>query len=136
MKNLTQYRASELEKKRIADLMNMIPCNHGKVLDIGARDGFVSLQLAKRFEVTALDLEPPHIEHPAINCVGGNVCSLDFTEDTFDVVLCAEVLEHIPSALLPAACSEMARVSSKYVIVGVPYRQDIRVGRTTCLACN
>jgi hypothetical protein len=135
--DLTQYRASEKEKARIADLLHLIPAHGDTVLDIGARDGFISFQLAKRFaSVTALDIEKPRVEHPAVKCVRGDVCSLDFDDDSFDAVLCAEVLEHIPSALLPAACAEIARVSRRCVVIGVPYRQDIRVGRTTCHACG
>jgi hypothetical protein len=135
--DLKRYRASEKDKARIADLLALIPSNSGTVLDIGARDGFVSLQLVERcMAVTALDLEQPRVEHPAIQCVKGNVCSLGFDDNAFDVVLCAEVLEHIPAALLSTACAEIARVSKRCVIIGVPYRQDIRVGRTTCNFCG
>jgi len=135
--DLTQYRAGEKEKARIADLLAMIPSNGGTVLDIGARDGFISLLLAERFsEVTALDLDRPRVEHPAIKCVKGNLCALDFDDNAFDVVLCAEVLEHIPPAFLSAACTEIVRVSKRCVVIGVPYRQDNRIGRTTCHACG
>jgi hypothetical protein len=61
---------------------------------------------------------------------------LGFADDFFDFVLCAEVLEHIPTASLSRACSELGRVSKHYVLIGVPYRQDIRVGRTTCWSCR
>ena len=49
---------------------------------------------------------------------------------------CAEVLEHIPPNLLERACAELARVAKSYVIIGVPYKQDIRYGRTTCIYCG
>jgi hypothetical protein len=37
---------------------------------------------------------------------------------------------------LGQACSELGRVAKDYLLIGVPYKQDIRVGRTTCSACG
>ena len=39
--DLTKYRNSDKEKKRVADLMGLLPSNVATALDIGARDGFV-----------------------------------------------------------------------------------------------
>lgn len=106
-------------------------------LDVGARDGFISRLLAGHFPfVTALDLELPSIDHERVQSVKGNIAALDFPDASFDLVFCAEVLEHIPKDLLGTACREMARVSKEYVLIGVPYKQDIRVGRTTCGCCG
>lgn len=134
--DLTEYRARESERQRVADLMRMIPEGRS-VLDIGARDGYLSLKLLERFEsVTALDLERPTMNHERITCVQGDVTKLQFPANTFDVVLCAEVLEHIPPDLLPQACRELVRVAKSHVVIGVPFKQDIRVGRTTCANCG
>ena len=86
--------------------------------------------------VTALDLEQPLIDHDRIHCVKGDVTALDFSDGSFDLVFCAEVLEHIPTTYLATACHELSRVSNRYLLIGVPYEQDIRVGRTTCRLCG
>lgn len=135
--DLSEYRNSEKERERIADLMALLPGNIETALDIGARDGFISKLLAERFpRVTALDLEQPAIAHEKIQCVKGDATALDFPDNAFDLIFCAEVLEHVPSKLLSKACKELSRVSNRYLIIGVPYQQDIRVGRTTCRACG
>lgn len=135
--DLTDYRNSVSEKERVNDLMALLPGAMDSVMDIGARDGFISRLLAERADrVTALDLELPVIEHPRVHCVKGDVTALDFDDGVFDLVFCAEVLEHIPGAILQNACDEMARVSRRYVLIGVPYKQDIRLDRTTCRACG
>jgi hypothetical protein len=135
--DLTAYRGSDREQGRIRDLMGHVPEKGGKALDIGARDGYLSLQLAKLFaSVTALDLERPVIEHARVQCVSGDVCALSLPDNAFDLVLCAEVLEHIPPASLALACAEISRVARDLVLIGVPYRQDIRKSRTTCAACG
>jgi hypothetical protein len=68
--------------------------------------------------------------------VEGDASQLDFADGSFEVVLCAEVLEHIPSNLLAKVCGELVRVTSAAVVIGVPYREDLRVARTLCLACG
>lgn len=55
--NLQEYRNKATEKLRVAKLMSLIPLNGATALDVGARDGFLSLQLVKYFDnVTAIDL--------------------------------------------------------------------------------
>lgn len=135
--DLTEYRNSASEKARVSDLMSLLPEGGCSVLDIGARDGFISRLLADHFSmVTALDLEQPSIEHERIQCVKGDITALTFANASFNLVFCAEVLEHIPTHLLKTACRELARVSKEYVLIGVPYKQDIRVGRSTCGSCG
>jgi cyclopropane fatty-acyl-phospholipid synthase-like methyltransferase len=135
--DLTDYRNSTSEQARISDLMRLAPATGRTALDIGARDGYLSKLLAERFKsVTALDLQMPVIDHPRIACVQGDITALQFPDAGFDLVLCAEVLEHIPPPHLAKACRELARVSGKYVLIGVPYKQDTRLGRTTCVSCG
>ncbi len=138
--DLTRYRESDSEKKRTEDLMRLIRLvsdKSKKVLDIGARDGYFSKLMAEHFEnVTALDLKKPSIHHKNVYCVGGDITDLKFSDNSFDIVFCAEVLEHIPIQLLDRACSELTRVSGNFLLIGVPYKQDIRIGRTTCYSCG
>src|SRR5215470_7764548 len=135
--DLTEYRAGESARNRIAVLMMLLPENLDSVVDVGARDGFISKLLAGRFpKVTALDLEEPRIDDERIRCVKGDVTDLNFPDASFDLVFCAEVIEHIPSRTLVRACSELSRVAREYLLIGVPYKQDLREGRLTCHACG
>jgi SAM-dependent methyltransferase len=135
MSNLEQYRASEDEKARTADLLRMLPRGRRSVLEIGARDGHFSRLLANYFtEVVALDLEKPSFEIDRVITVEGDVTRLNFADDSFDCVFCTEVLEHVPD--LQKACHEISRVARHEVIVGVPFKQDIRVGRLSCQRCG
>jgi SAM-dependent methyltransferase len=132
-----QYHESQKEQTRIANLMAHLPVGVDSVLDIGARYGYITRKLAERAgSVTALDLEMPLVDDPRVRCVQGDATALAFADSSFDLVFCAEVLEHIPSPDLERACREMARVSRRWVLIGVPYKQDIRLWRTTCQACG
>jgi SAM-dependent methyltransferase len=127
---------SESERARTADLMRLTPTGYESVLDAGAREGYYSNLLCERFAaVTALDLNPLKPEHmKGVRCVQGDLTKLPFPDSSFDVVFCSEVLEHVPA--VAKACSEIVRVAKHEVLLGVPYRQDIRVGRTTCGSCG
>lgn len=135
--SLADYRASESEKLRTEDILRHTPQRGRIALDIGARDGHFSLMLADRFdEVIALDLTMPTVAHPRVRCVKGDAAALELEDRSVDFVLCAEVLEHVPPQLLPRIGREIERVARGPILIGVPYRQDIRVGRTTCSACH
>ncbi|HTE43480.1 MAG TPA: class I SAM-dependent methyltransferase [Steroidobacteraceae bacterium] len=135
--DLTTYRNSAQEQNRIGDLLGLIPEPVHSALDIGARDGYISRALTTRCElVTALDLEKPKIVHDRVRCVQGNAAQLAFQNGEFDLVLCAEVLEHLPEPVLNAAARELQRVTSRCLLVGVPFEQDTRLDRTTCYTCG
>lgn len=130
------YRATASEQERTADLMALAPRSGAVALDVGARDGYFSRLLADRFErVIALDLAKPDISHRRVECVQGDAGALPYADASIDFVLCTEVLEHIPPQHLRRVCSELQRVCRSRLLIGVPFREDTRVGRTTCYSC-
>src|SRR5262245_28885278 len=128
---------THLEKARIGSLLGLIPKGRSTVLDVGANDGYISQFLVNYFDtVTALDLNKPPIEVERVIPVKGDVTCLEFPANSFDTVLCVEVLEHIPSQLLSKACAELARVARYDLVIGVPHRQNLRNNRMTCGHCG
>ena len=133
--NCEMYRSSSTEQQRIADLLELLPRGRRSILEIGSRDGYHTRLLTQIFDsVTALDLEKPQFDIPRVVTVEGDVTQLDFPDRFFDSVLCAEVLEHVPN--VERAAREITRVARHEVVVGVPYKQDLRVSRLTCDGCG
>lgn len=134
-RRMEEYRESASERERTADILRLLPKNRSSVLEIGSRDGHFSRLLPQHFsEVTALDLKKPEFQIDSVVTVAGDVTKLAFPSNSFDCVLCTEVLEHV--ADVRAAALEIARVAKHEAIVGVPFEQDIRVGRMTCRNCG
>jgi SAM-dependent methyltransferase len=130
----SEIHQTELERARTLDLMRILPRGYGSVLDAGARDGYYSTLLADYFtSVIALDINVPPRAGDTV-WLKGDLTKLPFSDNCFDVVFCTEVLEHIPA--LEQACAEIARVVKHAVVIGVPYRQDTRIGRSTCWKCG
>lgn len=86
------------------------------ILEIGVGNKFLSDYLKNRnYKVTTLD-----IDHTLKPDVIGSVTYMPFADNSFEVVACYEVLEHLPFSDFGRALSEIYRVSKKYVVISLP----------------
>ncbi|MDD3818399.1 MAG: class I SAM-dependent methyltransferase [Actinomycetota bacterium] len=103
---------------QINEIISLKPAS---ILEIGVGNSFVSNYLKKKgFEVTTLDIEPglkPDIV--------GSVLSIPFSPNSFDVVACYEVLEHLPYKNFSKALAEIYRVCKNYAIISLPDRRRV-----------
>ena len=109
------------------------PLAPGSVLDAGCGEGEALARLADLLpaEVSAIDVEQRCVDltrarHPAASVSRRSVLDLGFADDSFDLVLCLEVLEHLDDPR--RAVRELARVASRDVVVSVPYEPWFRLG--------
>src|SRR4051794_2979836 len=132
-----RYRASQGQQAREASLLRMVGQGES-VLEIGSSDGYYTGLLRERFQrVVGLDVERSDaLDIPAgVEFLIGDVTDLcQFPDRLFDAVVCSQVLEHVSA--LESAATELARVCRRRLFVGVPYRQDLRVSKTTCGNCG
>lgn len=86
------------------------------VLEIGTGSGFVSDYLrAHGVRVTTYDFDAALSPD-----VVGAAQSLPFVSGSFDLVLCCQVLEHMPPEVSAAALREFRRVSRRHVVLSLP----------------
>ncbi|HEX2734799.1 MAG TPA: bifunctional glycosyltransferase/class I SAM-dependent methyltransferase [Polyangiaceae bacterium] len=80
-----------------AQLLNLVGPPSRRVLDLGSGEGHLSAALAKRgHHVVSVDLEPPVVPVPNFVLADLNGGLPVKAEEEFDVVLLADVLEHVP----------------------------------------
>ena len=91
----------------------------GSVLDVGSRGRGIGLLFKGRF--VGLDPGFAGTRHRQMIPVAGSVLHLPFRNGSFDVVVCSDVIEHLPPGDRPAAIRELVRVARLGVIVGFPF---------------
>jgi SAM-dependent methyltransferase len=114
------YALTAVERGRIiVDLMrSYLDSDGASVLDLGCGEGGAAIAFAQcGAEVTAVDISPRSAmrslvrsreESGPIRAVCASGIELPFTDGCFDLVICQDVVEHVPSPLDLAA--EIARV--------------------------
>jgi len=114
---------------RVAALFEHIAAAGLYGLDVGCGEGHMLGDLYQRGllgRMVAVDLDPTriafaHARYPFCDYQTGDVHHLDFADGTFDYLLAAEVLEHLPDPR--RALQELRRVVKPggYLIVSVPH---------------
>ena len=102
-----------IKKYRNRLVSKQLNCKNKTVLDIGCQDLFFYNLTKDKHKVTLADINPKNelIKKEDIQ-------KLSFEDKSFDIVLCQEVLEHLPDPI--KAIKELKRVSREKVIITVP----------------
>lgn len=109
------------------ELFKMIkPLKASSILDVGCGEGFTLKKLeekkiGKRNE--GIDYSEDAIKigkkiYPKLALKRGDVYQLEYKDNSFDLILCTEVLEHLEDPV--KAVNEIKRVAGKYIAFSVP----------------
>lgn len=108
----------------------------GDILDVGSGAGQFANALALSGEfrsVTTIDTAnfTNYIElSDDIRRINMSAAEMDFPDDAFDVVVCMEVLEHLPEEIFLPAIAELRRVCRGQLVMTVPYREPEPISKT------
>lgn len=114
---------------RSKKILNNLPVKKTKMLDAGCGSGIYSFSLANQIGlIEAVDIEKEKIDYVKdvnifnnINFSIGDLCKLKFENESFDLIICSDVIEHIKDHEM--AFSELARVLKKggTLLVSAPF---------------
>jgi len=109
------------------------PLDPASLLDAGCGEGETLARLGPSLpeRTVAVDLSAEAVEltaarFPTVEVRRASVLDLPFAEGSFDLVVCLEVLEHLPEP--EAALAELCRVASGDLVVSVPHEPWFRLG--------
>jgi 2-polyprenyl-3-methyl-5-hydroxy-6-metoxy-1,4-benzoquinol methylase len=98
-----------LFKRRREVIRSILPHDHGIALDLGCGVGIYSLDLCRiGYEVISVDISKSYLEKVKIlrskvnkewHLILADASNLPFRKDSFDFILCTEVLEHLQNML-------------------------------------
>jgi 2-polyprenyl-3-methyl-5-hydroxy-6-metoxy-1,4-benzoquinol methylase len=137
--NYEKFQTSNPVVRRLIDrfytgvLAEVEAADADSVLDAGCGEGetFARLGAALPTRAGAVDIDAKAVaftaeRFPSIDVAQHSLDDLPFDDDAFDLVLCLEVLEHIPDPA--SALRELARVAGSRLVVSVPHEPWFRLG--------
>jgi ubiquinone/menaquinone biosynthesis C-methylase UbiE len=130
---------NESNNERFSFTEKLTPSDVNTIIDIGCGSGgFLKLlHSARNLErFVAVDTSEEALKRIPFEKVKANITQVPYPDREFDCVYALEVLEHLNVPDFETALSELARLSKKYIIVSVPYREDIAGNMTKCVNCS
>ncbi|MFH1620606.1 MAG: class I SAM-dependent methyltransferase [Patescibacteria group bacterium] len=113
----TKYESAERWASYYTQVDEVLKFNPQTCLEIGVGNGIVTQTLKNNgVHITTLDLDS-NLKPDLV----GSVEAIPMTDDQYDVVLCAEVLEHLPFSKLEICLSEIARITKLGAVLSVPH---------------
>ena len=133
-----KMKNSQIENARAEQTIKLIPPDVHRILDAGCGDGIISnrLALSNDFQVIAIDFSQAALKYVKVFTILGTVDVLPFSDRSFDLIICAEVLEHLPVDVYSRTLKQLQRVSDKYIIISVPNNEQIQLSFAKCGVCG
>lgn len=131
---------ADLHNRRIGIVRELIQQTEAQsLLEVGSGDGYMLKALSDLpVALTGIEISEKRIERsrqlvPQAEIVAGDAREMPFESRSFDLVVCSEVLEHVPEP--ERAIAEMKRVvrPGGLVIVTVPHERNWQLGRLLLL---
>lgn len=121
---------------RLEVLKSLIPQEVTSILDAGCGNGLITNQLASEYAITGIDTSAEALTYLRCPAYQASVTAIPFADNSFDLVMCNEVLEHLDDISLATAILELERVSSKYILISVPHAEQLAKLLIHCAECG
>jgi len=124
-------------EKRLNRISGMIPPDVETVLDIGIGNGYIYENLKGKYRYFGIDISLEMAGRLKDGNVSvGDVKELPFNDEGFDLVLAADLIEHINERFFAQSISEIKRVAKKYILITSPYKDAISWPVSLCNSCG
>jgi SAM-dependent methyltransferase len=122
------------EKVRI--MIAMIPEEVKSIVDLGCGDGEITNILAQKYDVIGVDRSKEALKHVKCKTILSSCEKIDINNNSFDLVFSSELLEHLPDEIFNKTINEMMRITRRYILISVPYKENLRFRFIRCEKCK
>lgn len=126
----------EYQKQVLNDILDILPEDITSILDAGCGDGLITNALPEKLNVVGLDISEEALNYVNRPKFKASITNIPFPDNSFDMVMANDVIEHLSSSDRELALSEIARVANRYVIITVPFMEDLNIATTKCQDCG
>ena len=98
--------------------------NPEKILEIGIGNKLVSSTLKNYCDVITADIDES-LKPDFILDISNSKDFNQFNNNSFDLIIICEVLEHVPYANIDSIFESLRRITKKYVLISVPNQKNI-----------
>ncbi len=108
------------------------------VLDAACGNGIFTNYLQRtrsNLKIVGFDRSEQALKYVKTEKFLASIDSIPLSDDSYDCVIAHDVIEHLPVEAYDKALSELSRVAKKYIIIGVPYKEEIARNVTQCPSC-
>lgn len=127
------------DEERVRLIGELIPSEVRSVLDAGCGNGiflhYLRDNLSRLERLCGVERSKNALAHVKTEKYRASLESMPFADDEFDLVTSLEVFEHLPTSIFKESLKETCRVSNRFIIITVPYAQDLAVGMSVCPKC-
>lgn len=122
-KFITRQPADAADEARVSVITGMIPSDVKTVLDAGVGGGYIYRRLAANKDLHCFGID---LSRELIGKLGsgkacaGDVSRLPFRSGAFDLVIAADLIEHITDEAFDRTIAELARVAKRYILINSP----------------
>jgi glycosyltransferase involved in cell wall biosynthesis/SAM-dependent methyltransferase len=120
----------------LADILSMIPEDTNSILDVGCGNGIITNNLPENIYVVGIDSSEEALRSVIRDKQVGSILKLPFPDNSFDMVMANDVIEHLPETIYQTGVAELFRVASKYVLISVPHAEQLEKSFTKCSDCG
>ncbi len=136
-----RYLNNDQELKRFKDVHSLIPASTNAILDVGCGNGaFLKYLEDNNSNIIKTGYERSQTAIANKVCkseiIEGSADRIDYPDNSFDVVLALEVIEHLPFGIYENTLKELQRVAAKQIVISVPYRERHRLIKCPYCGCS
>jgi ubiquinone/menaquinone biosynthesis C-methylase UbiE len=128
------------QESRANETLKLLPTNAKSVLDLGCGGGIITEKLKQKSNfVVGLDIARLPLEslrEKDIAVTQADSLNLPFSDGSFDLIVATELIEHLTNSGRKKVLREIVRVTKKYILISVPYRQVLAEHQVKCNECG
>jgi ubiquinone/menaquinone biosynthesis C-methylase UbiE len=136
-----RFLSNDQELKRFRYIHSLIPETTNSILDVGCGNGaFLKYLEDNGSVIKKIGYERSQTAVAKKVCtseiISGSAEKITFPDNSFDVVLALEVIEHLPFGIFESTLEELQRVAAKNIIISVPYNEKGRLMKCRYCGCS